>query len=247
MKDFSPEKASEFEGKFIGISFSEKKDGPMNFVGHELFDSERRANRAQFLKSLGFRADQTVVPKVVHGSHIQCVSMHNPIYGSVTADAIITDKKGLVLTMNFGDCPPVALYDPINEVLALVHCGWKPLSAAIIKKTLEKMRSEYNCFTRNITAFIGPGICQEHYEVGPEVAIKFGIETRGEKMLLDLVDQICKQLVDSGVRGRNIINCGECTYHEENESGKDKYFSWRRDKSNPLDVNMAVAWIKLYN
>ncbi len=237
MKNFSNSTA-------LGLHFSTKADGPMNFVGRERYDTERRANRAQFLASVGLKATDTVVPKVVHSSHVQTVSEHNPIYGAIMADSVITNKKGLVLTMNFGDCPPVALYDPVKEVIALIHCGWKPLAGKIIEKTLEKMRTEHNCFTNNIVAYIGPGICQEHYEVGPEVAMKFGIDTKGEKMSLDLRDQICKQLMKGGLLGGNIFDDGECTYHTETEDFQNKYFSWRRDRSNPLSVNMAVFVMK---
>lgn len=236
MKDFFPEK--------IGLYFSEKKDGPMNFVGHEAFDSERRANRSSYLKSIGLSAYNIVSPKVFHGAHVESVGAYNPIYGTVLADAIITDKKGLGLTMNFADCPPVVFYDPINEVIALAHCGWKPLAGKIVKKTLEKLRIEHNCFTSNIHIVIGPGICQDHYEVGPEVAMMFGVDTHGEKTYLSLENEVLNQCLSEGVRLSNIKIDGSCTLHTENDFSKNKYFSWRRDRSNPLETNMAVLVIK---
>lgn len=232
MQDFFPPQ--------VKLNFSGRKDGPMNFVGHEYFDSERRANRAQYFKSLGISAFNVVSPKVNHTAHVQTVGAYNPIYGSVLADSIITDKKGLALTMNFGDCPPLALYDPVNEVIALVHCGWKPLAGKIVEKTLEKMRIEHNCFMSNILAYIGPGICQEHYEVGPEVAIKFDIETGGEKTHLCLLNEIDKQLLSQGVRRANMESTRDCTVHTEDSNGKNKYFSWRRDRPDPLETNTAV-------
>lgn len=231
MNNFFPDK--------LKIKFSTKADGPMNFVGHEYYDSERRANRAQFLKSLNILAIQTVTPKVFHGAHIESVSAHNPIYGSILADAIITDKRELALTMTFGDCPPVIVYDPETLVLAIIHAGWKPLASKIIEKTVEKMKTDFNCFTGNLHAFIGPGICEEHYEVGPEVALKFGVDTHGEKTYLSLENEIKNQLLNQNII--NIKHCGECTLHSENENGKEKYFSWRRDHSDPLETGMAVV------
>lgn len=232
-----------FPNEKVELYFSEYNDGPMNFVGHEIFDSERRANRAMFLKSINLTATDTVVPECIHGARIESVAKHNPMYGSIIADAVITDRKGLALTMNFGDCPTLALYDPINEVIALVHCGWKPLSHAIVRKTVEKMRLEYNCFSSNLHAFIGPGLCQQHFEIGPEVAAKLRVHSEG-KMYFDLNDEISRQLVKEGVRGPNISHSGFCTFHTENIYGKNKYFSWRRDKSNPLQVGMASFVMK---
>jgi YfiH family protein len=226
----------------INLSFSTLKDGPMNLVGHETFDEERRMNRAQFLRWNGnLKADQTVIPKTYHGARVEIVSNHNPIWGTIMADSIVTDKKGLALTMGFADCPTLALYDPVNEVIALVHCGWRPLSSGIIKNTFDKMRVDLNCFAGNFHAYIGPGICMKCYEVGPEVASKFGFEGTG-KIHLDLVREIRQRLIDEGVNHHQIYDSGECT---KCAGDGEKYFSFRRDKKDdPLSTGMAVLIMK---
>lgn len=222
-------------------SFSKKSDGPCNLVGHEIFDGERRANMASFLKNhLDIKMEDAVFPQIEHRGNVEVVSKHNPIWEAVKSDAIITDKKKLALTIPFADCPSVILYDRVNEVLALMHCGWKPLAAGIIRNTVERMRIEFNCYSENIVAYIGPGICKYEYEIGELVIRKLlGKEPfPGQKALCDLPYEIARLLQIEGVRLTHITYSGECTYHEE---GGERYFSWRRDRSNPLNGQIAAV------
>src|SRR5699024_12678807 len=39
-------------------------------------------------------------------------------------DGLFTKKKNVALIIKFADCTPIALYDPIEKVQALVHSGW---------------------------------------------------------------------------------------------------------------------------
>lgn len=233
MKDLFPEKVAFF--------MSGKKDGPMNFVGHEFYDQERRANRAAFLSTIGFKATDTVVPRLMQGGNVEVVDKPNPTWGSILADAVITGRKGLALTVSAGDCPPVALYDPINEVIALIHAGWRPLVAGIVEKTIEKMRLELGCHAQNILAYIGPGICGTCYEVGEEVWTALGhtpgVSPGGGKYNISLSDEIDIRLRAVDVSKMNIMGTTDCTKHSEDGA---RYFSWRGDRSDPLMCNMAV-------
>ena len=244
-----------FFGPQIKTAISLKADGPMNYVGHELFDGERRANRAEFLKrALGLRIEDTVTPLTSHGKEIAAVSAHNPILEMVKADAIMTDKKGLALTMGMADCPTLFLYDTVNEVIALVHCGWKSLVADIISHTLNGMRLEYNTNPKNLKAYIGPGICGECFEVKEDVAKLFPnsqlIYPGINMWKISLKEFISSQLVKLGVDSLNVdFNYAECTRHttkilpnklSPNGTSTYKYHSFRRDKSDPLQTGMVV-------
>lgn len=231
--------------KFLGNKnveyfLSNKEDGPMNLVGHEYFDKERIINRHSFFRftiNNGWGLNSpTIMPKLSHGGRCEIVSIDNSSHGVVEADAIITDKKGLALTIGFADCPTIFLYDPISQVIGLVHGGWKSLVADIVKNTIGRMKNEMNSDPKNIQVFIGPGICAAHYEIGPEVAFKFGIYATS-KMFFSLNDEIFVRLIHEGIEPANIKHNKECTYECE---GKEKYYSWRRDRSDPLETNMAV-------
>lgn len=226
-------------GEKIKYNVSTISDGPMNYLGHELYDAERRANRNQFLnRKCNIRSDEQVMPKLYHGARVEAVSKHNPIYGSLSCDALVTDVKGLALTMTFADCPTVFLYDPVAQAIGLIHAGWKPVTHDVIANTIIKMQQSYNTDPANLSARIGPGICENCWEVGPEVAIQFGYGVNN-KVYLNLKDKIQDKLEEAGVKAANILTDIECT--KCTTRGVDpKYYSWRRDHSDPLDCNMAV-------
>jgi len=74
----------------------------------------------------------------------------------------------------------------------------------------------------NIRGAIGPCIGECCYEVGPEVARRFGIETTGP-VHLDLASINEGQLRATGVT--NIWKSGECTFCRA-----DRFFSYRRER-----------------
>lgn len=222
----------------IKWAFSTKADGPCNFVGHEVFDGERRANIASFLANrMRSKMERAVFPRTHHGAHVVSVANHNPIWGAVAGDAIVTDKKGLVLTMPFADCYPVILYDHLGDVLALAHCGWRGTASGIIENTINVMRRDFGSETKDIRVIVGPGICKEHFEVGEEVISTLMRKTTfpGMKTKCDLRAEIHKRIHESGVSGIDIVDIAECTYEGE-------YYSFRRDRiSNPLPAGIAAV------
>lgn len=236
-------------GPNIIAGFSTRKDGPCNLVGHEYYDSERRANRAQFLsRKFNLQASQTVMPKLMHGGDVFAVSVHNPIWESLKCDAVVTGQPGLALTITAGDCPPLYLYNDVARVAALVHCGWKSLAAGIIKETFACMRTQFNSFSGDVRAYIGPGICGADYEVGWDVPRAFGKDVLpSRKYHLDLKTEIGTRLLEEGVRAQNTYVNIDCTYHTGLNGDDDTecvYFSARREKSNPLNCQMAVLMMK---
>lgn len=227
--------------KQVIFRWSNIANGPMNLTGHLVFDRERIRSRSSWLGIYGIAADMAVNPKVLHGAKAEVVSKANE-FGALQCDALITDKKGLALTMPMADCPPLALYDPVSEVIALLHCGWKPLAAGIIESTIQKMKNEFNVDPQNLKAEIGPGICQTHYWVGPEVFKALGLPHNEGKPLsgrVDLAGYIKNTLRINGVEESNIYDNEVCTF-----DSKDLY-SFRRDKkSDPLDAQMALLIMK---
>ncbi len=145
-------------------------------------------------------------------------------------DALITDKKGLVLTVLTADCVPVLLYDKEKEIVAAVHAGWKGTESKIVTKTVEKMVKVYGSYPEDIIAGIAPSIGRCCYEVGEDVARHFFNEPRsfdvlGEKYMLDLPFLNKKQLLDAGVLEEHIEMSGICTACEVK-----RFFSYRKEQ-----------------
>lgn len=131
------------------------------------------------------------------------------------ADAAITTRRLRGLLATGADCPPVAVSD--GERAAIIHCGWRPLAAGIVATVTSK-------FSSGFTAAIGPGICQDHYEVGPEVIEQLGTYAEGhyDERQLDLRAVIESMLETAGAA--EVINVDRCTYCEP-----EHFYSHRRD------------------
>lgn len=84
-------------------------------------------------------------------------------------DALITQQRGVAIALSFADCTPIALYDPIEQVIGIAHGGWRGTARGIAIATIDAMRENFGCEPRNIYAGIGPTIGPCCYEVSQTV------------------------------------------------------------------------------
>lgn len=149
----------------------------------------------------------------------------------VTADAVITDRRGVLIGVKVADCVPVLLLDRRRLVAGAVHAGWRGTAAGILKKTVEKMGEHFSSSPKDIHVAIGPSIRGCCYEVGDDVAaaVKDGTGEgpyhvlRGGIRYIDLSSANMVQAVSSGIPGENIWKAMECT-----SCNPDRFYSYRR-------------------
>lgn len=163
-------------------------------------------------------------------------------------DALITDKPGVVLVTFFADCVSVFLYDAEKNVIALAHSGWRGTVKEIARKTIIKMRDEYNCVPSNIIAAVGPSIGSCCFEVGNEVYEEFKynlpystgycIKINDEKWRIDLRSIIKNTLIQSGISEKSICISTMCT-----KCNNDLFYSHRRD-NNRRGTMASIMQIK---
>ena len=126
------------------------------------------ANRRRAQSAIGRDNLRPVRCRQVSGTAVAVVS-DPPPSEPVEADALVTRSAGLVLWMTFADCLPIILADPTVPALALVHAGWRGTVGAIAVKAWKAMR-DLGAKAQSTTAYLGPAICQNCYEVGEDVA-----------------------------------------------------------------------------
>jgi len=144
-------------------------------------------------------------------------------------DALICNKKGVILCILTADCVPILLYDTQKDVIAAIHAGWRGTKEKIVQKTILKMREEFGSDSRDIMAGIAPSIGSCCYEVGEEVAKEFfytsdAYNKKEDKYMLDLPYINQQQLLNSGVEKENIEMSSICT-----ACNIDRFFSYRRE------------------
>jgi polyphenol oxidase len=215
----------------ISLGFTSRQDGNMSYTRGDATGC--RVNRERFLQQIGIDASRLVCARQVHGDSVTCVSAADAGRGwdsddtSIPdSDALITDRRRVPLAVFTADCLPVFLYDAQNQVIALVHAGWRGTQENIVGKTVHSMMKHYGCQPENIYAGFGPAIRSCCYEVGAEFADRFkhGLIHKEGRYYLDLVRANKEQLRSREVKTSNMFDSGICTFCRY-----DEYFSYRRE------------------
>ncbi len=164
---------------------------------------------------------------------VRCVPAEG-VFGCLgEADCLVTDEAGCYLTIRTADCIPILLVDERRRAVAAVHAGWRGTAQKIAVAAVRCLGERFGSRPQDLLAAIGPGICERCYEVGPEVAIQFGLAGRTR---LDLGEINRRQLIEQGVDEARIFSGAPCTCCLPGE-----FHSWRRDHVKTGRMVSAVA------
>lgn len=183
------------------------------------------------------RAVEAVLP----GGTVQvCYQIHSPDVVTVTepwadadrprADALVTNRPGLVLGVLTADCAPVLFCDSAAGVIGAAHAGWKGAFTGVTDATIAAMEA-LGATRANIAAVVGPCIAQKSYEVDAAFEARF-LEQAPENerffragreghAWFDLEGYVASRLRDAGLTKVGML--GEDTYAQE-----DRFYSFRR-------------------
>lgn len=127
-------------------------------------------NRSMLFQAFNLEGNGVFDVWQVHGETVICTDEpRNPASLHQKADAIITNRRNIVLLMLFADCVPVILYDPVQKAVGIAHAGWKGTVLQVAAKAVKKMENCYGSQPSDIKAAIGPSIGPDHYSVGVDV------------------------------------------------------------------------------
>jgi polyphenol oxidase len=141
-------------------------------VGGTVGDEADRVleNRRRSFQALGRKFESLFDVWQVHGIEVVITdSPRPPDQPHMKADVILTDRPGVTLFMRFADCVPILLFDPVRQVIGIVHAGWQGTVKKIATVAVQSMHAHYHSKPQDILAGIGPSVGQHHYEVGDEV------------------------------------------------------------------------------
>ena len=216
---------------------SERKDGSMKLLEDDL----NVENRSNFFVKNGIDKENVFMAGMIHGSEAAIVDKNSPnlIEG---VDALVSKEK-IFLAVTVADCVPVYFYDEKNKIIGVAHAGWKGITKGIIKNTLDKIIQLGGDFG-NIEVVLGPGIQKCHFEIKEDIVDKFKkypqfVIFKKDKIFVDLFGIIKRQLLDYKIKNRNISVSKECTFEDAK-----RYFSYRRDKPERVEVMMAMIGLK---
>ncbi len=75
------------------------------------------------------------------------------------ADAMVTDRPGILLGVLAADCAPVLFADPEAGVVGAAHSGWRGAFAGVNEATIEAME-QLGASRERIAAAVGPCVAQ---------------------------------------------------------------------------------------
>lgn len=181
--------------------------------------------RVHFAKTLNIHEKNIVKLTQIHSDNIEKV---NDISIQSEADALITNTKGICITVSLADCLGILVYDPVNEVIAAIHSGWQGTKLNIVGKTIQKLISDFNSSSEDLLFYLSPSASVENYEVGPEFLDYFpdSIEIRNNKYYFDNKKTVLNQIVNQNCKIENIIAS------EIDTISNLEMQSHRRDKEN---------------
>ena len=249
--------------KYFSIPEFDKTDGVKTLyttscdTAWNFEDEKARENYQALGEQLGIRLEDMVKSKQTHTDVVKIVTRENGGDGilrtldeSEPYDGLITNEKNLLLCTVEADCVPVYFYDPVKEVIAMVHSGWKGTVKKIAEVTIQKMKREFGCQPCDMLVGIGPHICKDCYEVGEDLFEEFSrsfdkqdltkifVSKNQEKYLLNLEEAVRLTLLKNGVAEKNIFSAGVCTLHSQVEGYS--FCSYRRTKSKTERMLTAI-------
>ena len=86
---------------------------------------------------------------------------------------LMTNSSGKVLCTCYADCVPLLFFDPVKNVIASVHSGWKGTIKLIGQETVFNMVNEYGSKVEDILVGIGPSIGPCCFEVQEDTYEQF--------------------------------------------------------------------------
>jgi YfiH family protein len=187
----------------------------------------------------------------VHGADVVDAALVQPGAPVQVGDASTAVERGVVCAILTADCLPVLFADLEGKVVGAAHAGWRGLAAGVLGATVAKMREQG---AGEITAWLGPAIGPQAFEVGADVLEAFRaalpdgladdgfksafhpIPGREGKYLANMTLLARRMLARDGVS--RMHGGGRCTFTE-----RDRFYSYRRDGAGS-GRQASLIWIK---
>ena len=187
-----------------------------------------------------------VVFKQVHSTDVATLTARPR--GVIEADAMVTNRRDLLLGILTADCSPVLLADPEAGIVGAAHAGWKGAAGGIVANAIRAMVA-LGATAKNIRAAIGPTISGANYEVGPELAAQvtaldpaashhISIPAGKTREHLDIPGLLQEQLFEAGVG--LVSDLCLCTYADP-----ARFYSHRYATHHGIATGRQIAIIGL--
>ncbi|SJZ88470.1 conserved hypothetical protein [Enhydrobacter aerosaccus] len=168
--------------------------------------------------------------------------------GAPKADALVTDRPGVVLGVLAADCAPVLLADPQAQVIGAAHAGWKGALNGVVDTTIAAME-RLGARRDRLRIVIGPCIGRDSYEVGPEFPAPFLAQDEANRAFFRPASRTGHFMFDlAGYLTHRIARTGAAVTATGHDTlaGDEDFFSYRRNTLNGVrDYGRGLSAIAL--
>ncbi|WP_408591763.1 peptidoglycan editing factor PgeF [Novosphingobium sp.] len=206
-------------GIHAGLNVSYSEDDPVHTA-----ENRRRAGEAVLPGARLLTCYQ------IHSAEVVTVDSSWADADRPRADALVTDRPGLLLGVLTADCAPVLFHDAHAGVVGAAHAGWKGAFTGVTDATIAAMEA-LGAQRGRIAAVVGPCIAQKSYEVDDAFERRFSEAVpQNERFFrtgkpghawFDLEGYVAARLQAAGIG--MVAMLGEDTYAQES-----RFFSFRR-------------------
>ncbi len=165
----------------------------------------------------------------VHSADVVTVTAPLPLDARPKADAMVTDRPGLLLGILTADCVPVLFADAQAGVVGAAHAGWKGALGGVTDATIAAMVA-LGASPASISCAIGPCIGRASYEVSESFAdpfldrndedARFFSAGRTGHLQFDIAGYVASRLAEAGIG--KVVMLDEDTYPQP-----ERFFSYR--------------------
>lgn len=141
-------------------------------------DSDTHVGECRQLLHAAVGAKRYAFPRQTHSVRVAVIG-DGAIPDLDGVDALVTGCTDTALCIHTADCVPIVIADSRAGVIAAVHSGWRGTVGRIAALTVEAMM-RLGANPADMRAAMGPCICEECFEVGPEVVEAFRCAGLGE-------------------------------------------------------------------
>lgn len=215
--------------------FFTTRDFPLFQGTLENFRSTAEENVRFLIKNLNITEKYLYRCKQMHTANIMVAEQETNFFDDT--DGIILTKPQTATFLNFADCIPIIIYDPVQNIGGVVHAGWRG-TAAKIQQTAVKLLIKRGSKPQNIRAAIGAGICKSCFDVDEDVFMKIfdGLDLQKAENAYEYNCETNKYYVDLKEVNRILLNemsvlqvdvsdyCTSCN--------NDVFFSYRKENGN---------------
>lgn len=173
-----------------------------------------------FIKEDSMKCDEDLQTKLHHEGIVSVTQVHgnttiiarSPSRREKEADGVLTNQKDIWLSIRSADCQSFVIYDPLLEVVGVLHAGWRGLIRGAIPTFFKTMNAEWATDPSRILVGACPALCTACAEFTDPHTEFSGIDPRyfhGRNVdLRGIADQ---QWMECGIQKDNIERLPDCT------------------------------------